>query len=510
MSRSNNRTNIKKKHISSMENKLQFRNCAHINNSHNFMTHLSQNSSIIEQNISAINNTDSNKKYTVQVLFHIVGPRNSFDPDRTKMRVDEIISSINTDFNNYGPNPNAQNNVKYKNIVNTVFSSNLTKQNIYLSDNFVSKIPVSPSNIYFDLTEIYYYPSRSKLNLSQFDDVGDIELEYQEIKKFIQQNRATAIYPSNYLNIWVIDTVGTSILGFSSFPWETSDSYNGVIVTRRSMFPEDYNETNYNLYKIFTHEIGHYFGLLHSFNNTGGNPGVILNATNNQTIIFDPTDKLANPRLFTDNQFNPLFMDFMDYTYDRFKAMFTVDQIRLMRFMINKYKSNLLLVNKPSIPVPIYNVRTQSFNLPQEPVNVQSVISSQPSRLFNPQTLPKTTSNISNISNISNVTNKIYNLPNSQTTNLYSNNVNKINYISNIDVDPNNYFSEYGYAHILYNGGYTINNRETYDSNQNVTESKCNCESHNDTTIEMPVKNNYCEVNEYDIISNDSDSNSNY
>lgn len=52
--------------------------------------------------------------------------------------------------------------------------------------------------------------------------------------------------------------IGTSIMGLSSFPWENIDDYTGIIVNRKAFFPEDYGETSYNLYKTFTHEMGHF------------------------------------------------------------------------------------------------------------------------------------------------------------------------------------------------------------------------------------------------------------
>lgn len=361
---------ISKKNYDSINHNLKFRNCAHHDTSHNYSTHTRYHNDIVDRHRLAINNVEMRKTLLVKTIFHIIGPTGTFNPERTKIRADEIISSINSDFNNYSINSNTLNNVRYRNIINQVFSSNLIKKNIYLSDDYLNLLPTEPSGIVFELGQIYYYPVRNRLNLTQYDHIGHIDLEHQEIKRYIGENGAVSIYPDNYLNIWILDTIGTPILGFSSFPWELIDEYNGIVINRRAFFPEDYNEVNYNLFKIFTHEIGHYLGLLHIFNNdniiTTTNINTTarnsLNVVRNNNVIYDPLNRLNHPTLLSDNQYNPLFTNFMGYTFDKYMSIFTLEQIQRMRYMLYNYRPRLISPNKQPLPVPAYDPYTRTFN----------------------------------------------------------------------------------------------------------------------------------------------------
>jgi hypothetical protein len=224
---------------------------------------------------------------------------------------------------------------------------------------------------------VYYYPVTDQLNLNRYNDVTDIEIEFQVIKQHIFRNRAEAISPEKIINIWIVDMIGTSILGFSSFPWETIDGYHGIVVHQRCFFPEDYNEQQFSGYKTFTHEIGHFFGLLHVFSNNSGlgayaainlnldedelNGDYIADTPTQLTPTYNPTDKERNRLLHYDNDFNPLFMNFMDYTHDKYVSMFTKNQIQKMRYMIFTYYPGLNDDNE--LPLPKYDPITNSIDL---------------------------------------------------------------------------------------------------------------------------------------------------
>ncbi|XWV26965.1 putative bifunctional metalloprotease/ubiquitin-protein ligase [Tupanvirus soda lake] len=364
-----------------IEQNSKCRKCVHHIYSHHYAANMRQHDEIIEKNADKVNIVDIDSTVNIKIVFHFLAPKGSYNKDRVLARVHDIILSLNDDFNNYTTNQNTMNNFKYKSIINQVFISNNIKQNIYLGPNYIKYLPTKPSNITFELGEIYYYPVRNRLNLSQYDDVKEVEIEYQVIKQFIHQNRADAINPENFLNIWVIDMTDTAILGFSNFPWEIIDNYHGVVINRKAFFPEDYGESNFALFKTFTHEVGHYFGLLHVFSHNSGlgvYAAVNLNADSEKTIdtggdfivdtpnqlnaTYDPTDKIANKRLHSDNDYNPLFMNFMDYTYDKYVAIFTQNQIQKMRYMLLTYRPNInSVINKAKLPIPKYNPDTDTI-----------------------------------------------------------------------------------------------------------------------------------------------------
>jgi hypothetical protein len=289
-------------------------------------------------------------------------------------------------------------------------------------------------------------------------------LQFQAIKQYIHQNRADAINPQNFLNIWIIDMMETTILGFTSFPWEPIDAYHGIVMNRRAFFPEDYGEVRFNLYKTFTHAIGHYFGLLHVFSHhsgLGAYAAINLNADNeignftgdyiadtpNQfKPTFDPTDKIYNQQLNMNPQYNPLFMDFMDYTYDRYVAIFTNNQIQKMRYMIFTYLPNINSnIAGAILPIPKYNPNTDTMiglpvNLNGASLDVNNIAMSLSNITANLNNISTSLNTQTNLLNTNSQTNSTINIQrsapvltptNSTTMNNITNNIPVNNIMSN-------------------------------------------------------------------------------
>ena len=375
--RSNNRFATTNKNIDQSQT-CKYRKCAHHIYSHNYAANMRQHDEIMSKIADKICSTDMDNTFNINLVFHFLAPKGTFSRDKVLSRAHDIVMTLNDDFNNYTNNPNTMNNFKYKSIINQVFTSNIPKQNIYLGQDYLKFLPTKPSNITFELGEIYYYPVKHRLNLSGYDDIKDVEIQFQVIKQYIHNNRADAISPENILNIWIIDMADTSIMGFSNFPWEVIDNYHGIVMNRRSFFPEDHNETNFSSYKTVTHCVGHYLGLLHVFSNNSG-PGVYAatninadtenipevddNGCDKINFMFDPTDKIGNKKLHFDNQYNPLFMNFMDCTHDKYVSMFTMNQLQKMRYMLATYRPKLnSLTNKIKLPIPKYNPDTDTIS----------------------------------------------------------------------------------------------------------------------------------------------------
>ena len=378
--RTNNNTRFVTSNKPTEQNQIKHRKCAHHIYSHNYAANMKQHYEIMEQMKDKLCIVDMDSTINIKIILHFLAPRGSYNKDKVLARAYDVILSLNDDFNNYSNNPNTMNNFRYKSIINQVFTSNMAKQNIYLGQDYLEYLPSNPSNITFELGEIYYYPVKSRLNLSQYDDVKEVEIEYQVIKQFIHQNKACAINPDCFLNIWVIDMTDTCILGFSNFPWEMMDKFHGVVINRRGFFPEEYGESNFATFKTFTHEVGHYLGLLHVLSHNSGlgvQAAVNINADCEKTIdnaenldvdlpdrlccTYDPCDKNSNKLLHTDIKYNPLFMNFMDYTHDKYVAIFTQNQLQKMRFMILTYRPNInSIVNRAVLPIPRYNPDTDT------------------------------------------------------------------------------------------------------------------------------------------------------
>lgn len=387
MSRKNDKFVIANKNINATKSaKRGHTKCGHHCGSYVYQNNVNIHKQIVSDLSRRQVNVDMTTPIHIIIALHFLAPTDTFTPTEVLQRANEIVQSINDDFNNYSPNPYIMNFLRYKNVVTEVFIGDLEKQDIYLSEDYQNTVPLEPSYITFELGNIYYYPVASRLNLTQYDDVDQIELEFQAVKQFIYQNNAVAISPENFLNIWIIDMVGTDILGYTNFPWEPIDIVNGILINRAAFFPEELTDNEiffpYDQFKTFTHEIGHYLGLLHPFDNENDTPQAAVNMHEggNQPIFpgstqytgdyiadtpfeFEPIyDPYIDQPLQTDINYNPLFMNFMDYTYDEFLTNFTYNQIQKMRYMIFAYRPEINSFDLDFVlPTPTFNPLTRTL-----------------------------------------------------------------------------------------------------------------------------------------------------
>jgi hypothetical protein len=374
------------------------KSCGFHSNSSQYLSQVMKHEKYLTNNVT-ISQTDLTTELTVHVIFHLITPK-QYLRSRTFVdnRARELLANLNNDFNNYSSDPHNynSNNAKYKEIIRTIYSGvNPTKEDTYLSKDYVEKLPSESSKVKFVLSQTYIYDVNSVLDLRLYDDSDDA---VYYIRKFIINNRAHALYPESYLNIWVVDITNTTSLGYSSFPWEAFDDTYGIIISLRVFFPHLVTGNNYNMFKVLTHETGHYLGLLHVFSNNSTiyNSGKALNVNAIQNDKGDLTDDtpdqnsitlnpLKDQNLMYNNSYNPLFMNFMDYTYDKFIVSFTKNQIQKMRYVLLNLRKDLTSDKLPALPNPKddFNVTVNS-SLGQ--INQLQIPITNNSRLILPET----------------------------------------------------------------------------------------------------------------------------
>lgn len=158
---------------------------------------------------------------------------------------------------------------------------------------------------------------------------------------------ATIWDPTRYLNVWVVDNIGYSVLGYAQYP-ELSELGGLTVVLA---FPESdgvvvrYNRLGsvikapwalplreqpiprrYDRGRTLTHEIGHFLGLLHPFQNS----------CDENNDYCDDTPRTPVPSLFCpDNPFGcdwpAMSQNFMEFTDDACMNLFTTCQVARMR-----------------------------------------------------------------------------------------------------------------------------------------------------------------------------------
>lgn len=150
---------------------------------------------------------------------------------------------------------------------------------------------------------------------------------------------------AQYLNIWVCNKSGAA--GYATYPWSGNPLSDGVIVkyTYVGRVGTFTNNWNYQRGRTITHEVGHWLGLIHIW---GDAP------CGDDLVADTPTQGAANgscptfPHITCSNSPNgDMFMNYMDYTYDACRVMFTVGQTERMNYYLST--TRLSLLSSPAI-----------------------------------------------------------------------------------------------------------------------------------------------------------------
>ncbi len=144
---------------------------------------------------------------------------------------------------------------------------------------------------------------------------------------------------SGYLNFWVKDLDG-GILGFS--PLGGSGNGDGIACTFSSFSSVSCGGNTvsppYHLGRTMTHEVGHYFGLYHTFQD-GCADGDLVNDT---PATSAATYGCPDPQNFITCTDPVLWMSYMDYCDDLCLFMFSAGQVERMDAYVNVSLQNLL------------------------------------------------------------------------------------------------------------------------------------------------------------------------
>lgn len=148
---------------------------------------------------------------------------------------------------------------------------------------------------------------------------------------------ALAIDPAHTLNVYTAQP-GQNLLGWAYFPWSVPEDHflHGVVVHWAALpggaFPR------YNLGRTLVHEVGHYLGLLHTFQGGCVAPGDDIADT-----PFEASPAFGCP-LGRDTCVEPgldPIENYMDYTDDACYTQFTADQVTRMGAVVPVYRPSL-------------------------------------------------------------------------------------------------------------------------------------------------------------------------
>jgi PKD repeat protein len=148
--------------------------------------------------------------------------------------------------------------------------------------------------------------------------------------------------PRLYFNIYTNDP-GNGLLGYATFPQQSAGtSTDGVVLSWRYVGRNAPTGGIYNQGRTGTHEVGHYLGLLHTFQGgcgTGYTAGDLIADT--QAEAQEHYDCNVNTASGCGAGLAPI-RNYMNYTNDTCMTHFTPEQVNRMRCSVINYRRSML------------------------------------------------------------------------------------------------------------------------------------------------------------------------
>jgi hypothetical protein len=137
---------------------------------------------------------------------------------------------------------------------------------------------------------------------------------------------ATHTGDARTLNVWTTD--GPSYLGFATFPswYKRSSQLDGVVLDYKS-FPGGVYGSDFSLGKTATHEVGHWLGLLHTFQGGCNAKGDYVDDT---PAELTPTSGCPAGKDTCSAPGDDPVHNYMDYSFDSCYNQFTAGQSKRM------------------------------------------------------------------------------------------------------------------------------------------------------------------------------------
>ncbi|MCW3105142.1 MAG: hypothetical protein JWO09_3582 [Bacteroidetes bacterium] len=188
--------------------------------------------------------------------------------------------------------------------------------------------------------------------------------------------------PTCYLNIWIVSGInslssGPGVIGYAYLPSAHGMPMDGVVIEAGFFVSSATNDA------VGAHELGHYLGLYHTFENACSNNNCLLDGDQvcdtppDQTTFSSCTPSANSCSTDTDDPTsnNPftadvadLGNDYMDYSSFSCYNLFTAGQYTRMNYFLNNVRSSLLNCLSCSSPCPA--PVTATITLPSSAVTV--------------------------------------------------------------------------------------------------------------------------------------------
>ncbi len=292
--------------------------------------------------------------YTIPIIFHIIhgGQPEGTYPNLSQSLINDQVTILNADYAGTGYNATEWSALTLNG--HPLFYDYAVANDLPAPDN--NGINVATAGISFGLAN--QDPSGNALAEPGIDRINYVTRAWKNPAATYESNTimnymddsikpATIWDPTRYFNVWVSDINPSSLyLGYSTFPSGTSlsglsggdggsenatSSIDGCWVLASTVGNSGIAYAPYNLGRTLTHESGHYLGLRHVWGDGDCATDYCNDTPGAETFNYYSGPAFTYPYhngTCSDNaKDGEMYMNFMDYSNDRFMFMFTNDQI---------------------------------------------------------------------------------------------------------------------------------------------------------------------------------------
>ena len=158
--------------------------------------------------------------------------------------------------------------------------------------------------------------------------------------------KALSTWPrASYINIWVVSEIdnndgGAGIQGYAYFPF--NNPRDGITILFNAFGTVGTLKSYTNMNRTLTHEVGHYFGLYHTFNDTNSCSSESNCVTQGDRVCDTPTTILNSSCSAPACSGTQQIANYMDYTSQTCQDMFTEGQKTRMRTTLETQRTSML------------------------------------------------------------------------------------------------------------------------------------------------------------------------
>jgi hypothetical protein len=165
---------------------------------------------------------------------------------------------------------------------------------------------------------------------------------------------ALNVNPGNFLNIY---TNNTGWLGYATWPWSDGGLPHDGVVIRWSAFGRNSPLPRYDLGRTGTHEVGHYLGLLHTFEGGCGSstePGCYSDGDRICDTNPEAADHYGCTQTYScDATLADPIHNYMNYTDDLCMTEFTIEQAQRLVCILENYRTTFLTSGCTTPPIAV-------------------------------------------------------------------------------------------------------------------------------------------------------------